>query len=97
MVEVVQIRETLQAILALRNSARPTGQAQRAAPSDPGFKCPVCASPMKAKFARASGKLFYGCTKYPNCNGIRWEDGNVPKPRAQQVPRGEEPQNHPAY
>ena len=97
--EVVRIREVLEAILALRNSARPTApQGQRQAPPDPGYKCPVCKSPMRAKFAKASGKLFYGCTQYPRCTGIRWEDGNVPKPKTSNTQgRGEEVQDHPTY
>ena len=31
--------------------------------------CPNCGSPMVVRRSRF-GKLFYGCSKYPKCNGI---------------------------
>jgi DNA topoisomerase-1 len=31
--------------------------------------CPVCGAPMVVRRSRF-GKLFYGCSKYPKCNGL---------------------------
>jgi ssDNA-binding Zn-finger/Zn-ribbon topoisomerase 1 len=31
--------------------------------------CPKCGAPMVVRRSRF-GKLFYGCSKYPKCNGI---------------------------
>ncbi|MDP8189090.1 DNA topoisomerase III [Pasteurella skyensis] len=36
-------------------------------------KCPKCNSPM-AKRTGKNGSLFWGCTKYPNCDGIEFID-----------------------
>ena len=40
--------------------------------------CPECGAPMrkrKAKAGRNAGQEFWGCTKYPECNGIRNVEG----------------------
>ena len=34
-------------------------------------RCPKCGSNMTIKTARASGSQFWGCVRYPTCNGIR--------------------------
>ena len=34
--------------------------------------CPVCKKPTKKTFSK-SGKLFYGCTDYPNCKFMSWD------------------------
>jgi len=34
-------------------------------------KCPTCGEPM-AKRTGKSGKEFWGCSKFPNCKGVRW-------------------------
>jgi len=34
-------------------------------------RCPKCNAVMKIRSARASGDLFWGCTKYPDCNGTQ--------------------------
>ena len=39
------------------------------APELPEKECPVCGSPMVVRRSRF-GKLFYGCSTYPKCNGI---------------------------
>jgi DNA-binding helix-hairpin-helix protein with protein kinase domain len=39
-----------------------------------GLRCPRCGGPMitrKAKRGRRSGSLFYGCSRYPSCQGTR--------------------------
>lgn len=35
-------------------------------------KCPTCGAPTKKMTSRA-GKLFYGCTKYPDCSFMSWD------------------------
>jgi len=37
------------------------------------FPCPKCGSPMEYKLGR--GGIFLSCTKYPECDGARQEDG----------------------
>jgi DNA topoisomerase-1 len=37
------------------------------------FKCPVCGAPMEFKLGR--GGIFMSCTRYPECEGARQEDG----------------------
>lgn len=32
-------------------------------------KCPKCGSPMKMKKGKFGN--FWGCSKYPNCNGVK--------------------------
>jgi DNA topoisomerase I len=39
------------------------------------FPCPVCNSPMEFKLGRAG--IFMSCTRYPECEGARQEDGQV--------------------
>nr|MBO4517621.1 type I DNA topoisomerase [Clostridia bacterium] len=34
--------------------------------------CPVCGKPTK-KMTAKSGKIFYGCSGYPNCNFMSWD------------------------
>ena len=41
----------------------------------PTLKCPLCKGDMVIRTARATGDLFYGCKKYPDCRGTRNEDG----------------------
>ena len=63
---------------------------------DDAPSCPKCGSEMKKRMARKgpnAGKYFYGCSRWPNCNGIiningdTWTPGRptVPKPK---VPYG---------
>ncbi len=33
-------------------------------------KCPKCGSPMKLRTSGKTGNKFWGCSSYPNCNGI---------------------------
>lgn len=42
-----------------------------AAPAE--FPCPVCGAPMEFKLGR--GGVFMSCTRYPECEGARQEDG----------------------
>lgn len=44
-----------------------------AAPEE--FPCPTCGAPMEFKLGRAG--IFMSCTKYPECEGARQEDGQV--------------------
>jgi len=37
------------------------------------FPCPLCAAPMEFKLGR--GGIFMSCTRYPECDGARQEDG----------------------
>jgi DNA topoisomerase-1 len=39
------------------------------APEMPEKTCPNCGSPMVVRRSRF-GRLFYGCSTYPKCNGI---------------------------
>jgi DNA topoisomerase-1 len=41
------------------------------------FPCPVCGSPMEFKLGR--GGVFMSCTRYPDCEGARQEDGTEVK------------------
>ena len=34
-------------------------------------KCPECGDPMTKRTGK-SGKEFWGCSKYPECKGVRW-------------------------
>ncbi len=38
------------------------------------FVCPVCSAPMEFKLGR--GGIFMSCTRYPECEGARQEDGS---------------------
>jgi DNA topoisomerase-1 len=38
------------------------------------FPCPLCGSPMEFKLGR--GGVFMSCTRYPDCDGARQEDGH---------------------
>lgn len=38
------------------------------------FPCPVCGAPMEFKLGR--GGIFMSCTRYPECEGARQEDGS---------------------
>jgi ssDNA-binding Zn-finger/Zn-ribbon topoisomerase 1 len=45
-------------------------------------QCPKCMQPMVKRTNRTTGSLFWGCRKYPNCNGIRkFEDMGTPAPQ----------------
>ena len=37
--------------------------------TEDGPRCPKCGAPMKLRHGR-NGNTFWGCTNYPNCNGI---------------------------
>jgi DNA topoisomerase-1 len=39
------------------------------------FPCPICGAPMEFKLGR--GGIFMSCTRYPECEGARQEDGSV--------------------
>jgi DNA topoisomerase-1 len=38
------------------------------------FNCEKCGSPMLERFAKASGKRFYGCSGYPKCTHTVWPE-----------------------
>ena len=54
------------------------GIATRSEHSKPSWKCPDCEGPMNEKTAK-SGKLWYSCSGYPQCKGVRFADGSVPR------------------
>lgn len=66
-------------ILKKRHATAPAGgggePARRAAPSvDASPRCPRCNSAMTQRVAKkgaSAGTAFWGCTKYPGCNGTR--------------------------
>lgn len=39
------------------------------------FACPECGSEMVVRTRRSDGNKFWGCKKYPECNGTRDSDG----------------------
>lgn len=41
------------------------------------FPCPICGAPMEFKLGR--GGIFMSCTRYPDCEGARQEDGTEVK------------------
>jgi hypothetical protein len=63
-----------------KRQAQPTAAAPTGVPDFSSFKCPICGGPMAAKKGK-NGSYFAGCKGYPNCRGIRWEDGSEPQPR----------------
>ena len=55
------------------NSVSPESPQSVSAPSSPP-SCPICDAEMVQRTARrgeCSGKPFWGCRRYPRCNGIR--------------------------
>lgn len=40
--------------------------------SDPAGICPQCKKPMARRFSK-KGKIFFGCTGYPNCKFLSWD------------------------
>jgi len=42
-------------------------------------KCPVCGGRMVRKTARATGRKFWGCLRFPECRGTRDTDGEAPR------------------
>ena len=40
------------------------------------YECPLCGGGMIERHTR-HGKLFYGCNRYPDCNGSRNADGSI--------------------
>lgn len=53
------------------------------------FPCPICGSKMEFKLGR--GGIFMSCTRYPDCEGARQEDGTELK---QDEPIGIHPETH---
>jgi len=43
-----------------------------------GFPCPVCSASMEFKLGR--GGIFMSCTRYPECEGARQQDGTIVEP-----------------
>ena len=35
--------------------------------------CPKCGKPVVEKHSRKTGKAFYGCSGYPDCDFVSWE------------------------
>ena len=57
---------------------------------DDAPRCPKCGSEMKKRMARKgpnAGKYFYGCSRWPNCNGIINIDGDVWTPSGSNTPK----------
>jgi DNA topoisomerase-1 len=36
--------------------------------------CPECGKPTKQMTSKKTGKVYYGCTNYPNCHFMSWEE-----------------------
>ena len=61
---------------------------------DDAPSCPKCGSEMKKRMARKgpnAGKYFYGCSRWPNCNGIININGDTWTPGRPTVPKPEVP------
>lgn len=39
--------------------------------------CPLCNGPMVRRTARADGRKFWGCARFPECRGTRNTDGEA--------------------
>lgn len=44
--------------------------------SSDSYSCPVCNAPMTLRANRRTGEQFWGCSRYPSCNGGRNMDGD---------------------
>lgn len=47
------------------------GDIQRGEVAAADLACPDCKGPMVKRFSRDRGRMFYGCQKYPKCDGTR--------------------------
>lgn len=71
-------------LYAARRKARAAQEAQKSDPSDSSDApatpaCPKCSAPMRLRHARKgprAGSQFWGCTNYPECDGLRDVDAN---------------------
>jgi DNA topoisomerase-1 len=58
-----------------------------------GIKCPKCADGelirRKAGKGKAKGRMFYGCSRYPDCDYVSWKKPEAPK--SDTASTGEEP------
>ena len=66
--DLIKAKKNIDQILEkdVKQTALPIGGEAIATP-----KCPTCGEPM-AKRTGKSGKEFWGCSKFPNCKGVRW-------------------------
>lgn len=39
--------------------------------------CPACNGPMVSRKNNSTGQMFWGCKRYPECNGTRNTDGEA--------------------
>ena len=65
--------EQLATARLVERQRRKTDQTDQAVPSDQIPQCPKCGKPMVLRTAKAGkneGRQFWGCTAYPDCNGI---------------------------
>lgn len=47
------------------------------------MECPECGGHMTFRRSKKTNKAFAGCTRWPDCTGIRWMNGEVPKPKGE--------------
>jgi ssDNA-binding Zn-finger/Zn-ribbon topoisomerase 1 len=48
----------------------------------PGDPCPLCGKPLVTRFRRADGSPFLGCSRYPDCRGVREFTASATPPAA---------------
>lgn len=69
-----------------------TKKLAKEAPKSTGLKCPECKEgelvERRVSKGRARGKIFWGCSRYPNCKHATWEDPT--KPAGEKSPKKEE-------
>ncbi len=73
-IELIDGPKLLKLIESIQGGKLPPNVKPGSAKSSLTFKCPLCASPMvlrTAKKGQYAGSQFYGCSKYPECKGIR--------------------------
>ncbi len=54
---------------------KPLGENKKEPPQSLGMACPKCAEgEIVVRRTRNKGKVFYGCSRYPNCDWASWDD-----------------------
>ena len=67
--------DKLKKVAALRKEAiKKKPEEKKEAVQSSIITCPKCKGPMVMRTARNSGKQFWGCKKYPECDGTIWTD-----------------------
>lgn len=68
-------KEKSETLSKVAMAARAKGKAKVAK----GVKCPKCGSKMLERKAKKSGNVFYGCEKWPDCDGVVWPEDKKKK------------------